>query len=315
MKKILFLLISINLLLALNVIKPERKIKYNYYISKIAFNKNYLIAGLENGTVEIKKFNNKKTTDIIKLPKIHDFMGDLIPMPIYSLDILNKKLLILAEGENASRILYIYDLSSKKLNKIFQTSKTLMRAKFITPQKIIFAYLSDEIALFDLNTKKWLYHTQIGSYVFSTFELNPSKTLIALGDESGNIKIADVKNGKKIKEIIGFNKDKTTAISFTKNLVLNASVDKRIGIYKLNGNSILTLISKFIPYAAAISPDEKKFAYAYDDKNNILIKNTNNKALFLLKGHTMTLSEMKFLDNKTLISFSPAEIIIWKIKE
>ena len=315
MKKIIIMFFLSISLFALQTLKPNKLIRFSYYISKITFNNQYLIAGLENGTIEIKDMKSQKLIHQIKLPKIHDFMGDLIPMPIYSLDILNNKLLILAEGENASRILYIYNLKNKKLIKIFQTPKTLMQAKFINENKIIFAYLSDEIALFNLTYKKWEYDNQIGNYVFSVFALNPSKTMIALGDESGNIKIADVNTGKKIREIIGYNKDKTIALSFQKNLILNASVDKRIGIYDLNGNTKLTLEAKFIPYAAAISPNEKIFAYEYDDKNNIMVKNLNNKSLFILKGHTMTLNDLEFLNDNTIISFSPAEIIIWKIKE
>jgi WD40 repeat protein len=281
----------------------------------VTFNNKYIIAGLENGHIEIKDIKSQKLLDQITLPKIHDFMGDLIPMPIYSLDILNNNLLILAQGENASRILFIYNIKTKKLSKIFQTPKTLMQAKFIDKNRIIFAYLSDEIALYNLKNKKWEYDNQIGNYVFSVFALNPSKTMIALGDESGNVKIADVKNGKKIKEIIGFNKDKTIALSFQKNLILNASVDQRIAIYDLNGNTKLTLESKFIPYAAGISPDEKIFAYQMDDKNDIMVKDMNNKPLYILKGHTMTLNDLEFLNNDTIISFSPAEILIWKIKE
>ncbi len=313
MKKIILFFLVV-FAFSIEKLHPSKIIKFSYYISKITFNNQYIIAGLENGKIEIKNFKSLNLISTINLPKIHDFMGDLIPMPIYSLDILDNKLLILAQGENASRILYIYDLNQNKLSKIFQTPKTLMKAKFIDKNHIIFGYLSDEIALFEISSKKWIYDNQIGEYVFSTFALNPSKTLIALGDESGNVKIADTKTGKKIKEIIGVNKDKTIALSFTKHLILNASVDKKIGIYNLNGNTKLTLESKFIPYAAAISPNEKTFAYEYDDKNNIMIKNMNNQNLYLLTGHTMTLSDMKFLNNKTLISFSPAEIIIWRLK-
>jgi len=315
MKKIFLLILSLSFLFATQTLSPVKKITFSYYISKVTFNNKYIIAGLENGHIEIKDIKSQKLLDQITLPKIHDFMGDLIPMPIYSLDILNNNLLILAQGENASRILFIYNIKTKKLSKIFQTPKTLMQAKFIDKNRIIFAYLSDEIALYNLKNKKWEYDNQIGNYVFSVFALNPSKTMIALGDESGNVKIADVKNGKKIKEIIGFNKDKTIALSFQKNLILNASVDQRIAIYDLNGNTKLTLESKFIPYAAGISPDEKIFAYQMDDKNDIMVKDMNNKPLYILKGHTMTLNDLEFLNNDTIISFSPAEILIWKIKE
>ncbi len=312
-KTILFMLMS-SIMFALTTVKPSKLVRFSYYISKITFNKNYLIAGLENGKIEIKNFNTQKTLKIINLPKIHDFMGNLIPMPIYSLDILNNRLLILAQGENASRILYIYNIKTDKLNKIFQVPTTFMQARFTDKNHILFAMLSDEIKLYNLQTKKYEYDNQIGNYVFSIFELNPDKTLAAIGDESGNIKIIDVKNGKKVATIIGYNKDKTISIGFQKNLILNASVDERIALYKKDGYQLLKLKSEFIPYAADIAPDEKTFAYQCDEQNDIMVRDLNNKPLCILKGHTMTLNELKYIGNKTILSFSPAEIIIWKIK-
>ncbi|WP_024787009.1 hypothetical protein [Lebetimonas sp. JH369] len=94
MKKLIILfLIIINLF-------GYKKIIYPSYISKLTFNKKYLIAGLENGEIIVKNFKTLKDIDKITLPKIHDFMDELIPMPIYSLDISpeNNNLLILAQG-------------------------------------------------------------------------------------------------------------------------------------------------------------------------------------------------------------------------
>jgi len=93
MKKIIFILLFILFSYALT---PVKKITFNGYISKITYNNKYLIAGLENGSIIIKDFQTLKNIGKITLPKIHDFMGDLISMPIYSLDISanNKKLLM-----------------------------------------------------------------------------------------------------------------------------------------------------------------------------------------------------------------------------
>ncbi len=315
MKKILFLLIGI-ILFAFTTISPTKKITFDYYISKVTFNKNFLIAGLENGDIYIKDFKTLKTIYKITLPKIHDFMGDIIPMPIYSLDISkDNKLLILAEDENAKRTLFIYNLNNKKLQKIFTLNQTFMKAKFIDNENIILAKLSDEITLFNLKSKKFIYNSQIDSYVFSTFCLNNKKDKIAIGDESGNIKIANTLTGKKIKTIIGFNKDKTLSLDYQKNEIINASSDKRIGIYNENGNTLLTLEAKFLPYAAALSPNLNTFAIQYDEKNNIMVYSKYKKPLFLLHGHKMPLNGMKYLNNDEILSFSPSEILIWKIKE
>jgi len=316
MKKLIIFLAII--LFAYPTLKPKKFYKYDYYISKVTFNKKYLIVGLENGTILINDFKTNKTLFKITLPKIHDFMDELIPMPIYSLDISpdNKNLLILAEGEDAQRILYIYNFKTKKLKKIYTTKKTLMIAKYISNNKIIFGLLSDEIEGFDLNSKKIIYDTQIGHYVFSTIKLNENKTKVAIGDESGVIHIADTLSGKKLFDLKGYNKDKTISIDFVKNYVINGSSDKRVAIYDINTKSQITKTdAKFLPYAVAISPNLKKYSIQYDEKNDILVLNIYSKPLFLLKGHQMPLIFMKFLNKNELLSASPSEIIIWNLKE
>ena len=317
MKKfIIFLLVIFSF--AMQEIKPYKIYQYDYYISKIAFNKKILVVGMENGEILINDFNTNKNIATITLPKIHDFMDELIPMPIYSIDISpdNKNIFILTEGEDAKREMYLYNIKSKKLSHIYETKSTLMKAKYITNDKLFIALLSDEVELFNLNTKKIIYKNQIGNYVFSTFTLNRKKTKAAIGDESGSIKIVDVKTGKKLLKITGFNKDKTLSIDFVKNYVLNASSDKRVAIYDINSKSeIITLTTNFLPYASGISPKIDKFAVQFDEKNDIKIFDFNKKALFLLKGHKMPLNSLKFINENTLISYSPSEIIIWKLKD
>jgi len=313
MKKFVLFIISV-LAFALT---PVKKITYNGYISKIAYNNKYLIAGLENGNIIIKDFSSLKQLDKITLPKIHDFMGDLIAMPIYSLDISpdNSKLMILAEGENAKRELFIYNLQTKKLNHIFTTKETLMKGTFIGNDKIFFALLSDEAMLYDLIDKKNIYRTQIGSYVFSTYAINKNRTLAVFGDESGSLKVVKISSGEKIKELKGFNKDKTLSCDIEKNLAINGSSDMRVAVYDINtGYAKNTLKVKFLPYGATISPDTKMFAIQYDEKNNIAIFSIFNKLIYVLKGHTMALNGIKFLNEHEIISFSPAEILIWNLK-
>ncbi len=317
MKKIILILISIVFSFATTILKPEKLYRYDYYISKIAFNKKLLVIGLENGTILINDFKTNKNIDKITLPKIHDFMGELISMPIYSLDISpdKKNIYILAQGEDAKREMYIYNLKNKKLTHIYETKDTLMKARYIDNDNIFIALLSDEVELFNLKQKKVIYRTQVGSYVFSTYAINENKTKAVIGDESGSIKIVDIKTGKKIAKIKGFNKDKTISLDFVKNYVINGSSDKRIAIYNIiNKNEVLTLNANFLPYASAISPNLKTFAIQFDEKNNIKVFDMNKKPLFLLTGHQMPLIDMKYLSKNKIISYSPSEIIIWKLK-
>jgi len=317
MKKIV-LFLSIIISLFATEIKPFKTIHFSSYIDKLAFNSKYLIGGLENSTVEIKDFNTLQTIYTITLPKIHDFMGDLQPMPVYSLDISpdGKKLLILTEDEEAKRDLFIFEFESKKLTKIFTTKQTLMKARFVKNSQIFFGLLSDEVALYDLNQKKFIYKIQADSYVFSTYALNEKKDKAAIGDESGSVKIVDIQNAKVIAKITGFNKDKTLSLDFVKNLVINGSSDKRVAIYDINTKyPKIELMAKFLPYAVALSPELKTFAMQFDENNNIKVFDFNKKELFTLHGHTMPINGIKYINENKIISFSTGEVIIWKIKE
>jgi len=310
MKKIILLFISVFLFAVTN-----QKIVFDGYISKISFNKNYLIAGLENGDIVIKNFKTLKNIDTIHLPKIHDFMDEEIAMPIYSIDIEGNKVLILAESEDSKREVFIFDIKTKKLKHIMTTKDTFMKASFIK-DKILFAYLSDEVSLFNPKTKKFIYKVQAGEYVFSTYSLNNNKTKIAIGDESGAIKILDIKTGKKLTVIKGFNKDQTLSIDFKDKLVINGGSDKRVGIYNVNTKQpVVELVSKFLPYGATLSPDEKEFAIQYNEKNDIAVYDIYKTKLYTLKGHTMALNGIYFLNKDIVLSYSPAEILIWKLKE
>jgi len=146
--------------------------------------------------------------------------------------------------------------------------------------------------------------------------LNENKTKAAIGDESGVIHIVNTLNGKKLLNLQGYNKNKTIALDFVKNYVINGSSDKRVAIYNINTKSQITYTdAKFLPYAAAISPNLNKYAIQYDENNDIMVYNIYSKPLFLLKGHQMPLILIKFLTKNKIISASSSEIIIWKLKE
>jgi WD40 repeat protein len=292
-----------------------KDIAFDGYISKVAISNKYLVAGLENGVIYIDNFHNLKKIAKINLPKIKDFMGDEMSMPIYSIDVLGDNVLILAEGEDAVREFFIYNIKNKHLKKIWQSKKTYMQARYIDKNRILFALLSDEIALYDIKSNKFIYTKQVGHYAFSAFALNKNKTKVAIGDESGGVKIVDVQTGKILDSFSNFNKNKTISLAFIKNLVLNASSDRRVSITNIKNNTLLLkLNTKFLPYGAAISPNEKYFALQYDEQNDIAVFDMNKNLVVLLKGQTMPLNGLKFLNNDTIFSFSAAKIMINKIK-
>ena len=303
MKKIILLMSAIFLFAY-----QKEVFKFDNYISKITFNNNLLVVGFENGTIKIENFNKKEIAKIV-LPQIEDFMGDKIAMPIYSLDILDNQILILAEDEDSKRTLFIYNLKTKKLSKIWTIEKTFMQAKFINKNQIFLTLLSDEVTLYDLKNKKFIYTSQIGNYVFSTMRLNRDKSAAVIGDESGILKVVNTATGKKIKEIGSYNKGKSLSVDIFKGKILNTSDDKRVAVYNLNNEIITKFMAKFLPYAGVLL--KNRFVIQYDEKNDLAVFDFNGKKLEILKGHTMPLNGIYRFKNG-IISYSPAEIIIFK---
>ncbi len=294
-------------------LKLVHKYRYSSYVSKVALGRGYLAVGFENGTVQIRDFETNKLLYTIKLPFIHDFMGDKMAMPIYSLDIFGDKLLMLTQGENQSRLLYLFDLKSHTLERVYHTKQTIMRARFLSAVRVLFVTLADEVMYFDLKQKRITFKKQIGNYVFSAFSLNGTRNLLGLGDESGVVKVFDLGKKKLVAKVSGVNKDKTLAVSFWKDMVLNASVDEKVAVYNYRtGRVIASVDTKFLPYAAALKGN---FAvYQVDEKDDLAVFNINDLSQTqLLKGHTMPLIGMRFYKNY-LVSYSPAEIIVWAEK-
>jgi WD40 repeat protein len=298
------------------------KMTFPGYISKVAVSQTQMAVGLENGKIQFWKWGEKNLSQEVTLPQIEDFMGDKIAMPIYSLDFSpdGSKLLIVGGGEDGKRNVFVYNLETGKLDKIWETKITLMKGAFTNDGKIFFALLSDEALLFNPDTKKIEYRKQVGNYVFSQWAIEPERKLAVFGDESGAIKVVDIDTGEVLKIIDGYNKDKTVALNFNGEYIANGSADTRISLYNYrNGSYVLKFKNQFIPYGVATSPDNRYFAYQLNENNDIEVMDlksgddNESRQKIVLKGHTMALNGMKFLDNTRLLSYSPAELIIWNL--
>jgi|GEM_PF-3186352 len=265
---------------------------------------------------ETEKPKVGKPLAVIQLPKVHDFMGKLKPMSIYSLDLSpdGQKLLILGEGENAHRVVFIYTFQTRELEKVWETPLALMRGVFTTNGRILFALLSDEALLFDLDRREVVYRKQIGNYVFSNWAVTQNRKRVVFGDESGSTKLVNVETGEIEEVISGWNKDKTVGVDINKRYIINGSSDQRISVYDyLQRRFKEQFKSQFLPYGVAISSDGRLIAYQLDEKNRIEVRPLEKGNRQILEGHTMALNGIKFEKNTTLISYSPAEVLIWKL--
>ncbi len=293
-------------------ITPIKEIETESAIKDIAICSGKIIAGLENGQVILYDIKNLKKEKSYQLPKIKDFMGDLIDAPIGSVDCLNNSYLVVSDS-GIGGYEDVWLIKDNNLTKLFSAKDKLsvIKAKFINENKILLALLSNEALLVD-RKKKIIYRKQLTPSKFSDFALNQTKDKAVFVSESGKADLIDVKVGKLLKSI-NMNLDMIFQVAFYKNYIATASKDRSSAIYNLSNDKLQKIPSKFFVYNVALN--DKYIALMMDEKNNISIFTLDSlEKKYILKAHTKMISKLIFLDKNTLISAGKdGKIYFWKL--
>lgn len=295
-KLLTLLFVSINLF-ALQTLEPAKVFTATGTVQSMVVDKNKLYAGTSNGTVEVFDTDTLKKIKTIKIPDIVDFMGDVMPSKIYSIDLIKDKILIVSQGMKGYRNIFIYE--NEKLNKVIGIDKKyfIQKASFVSDEKIIFALLSNQIGLYNYKTDKLEYMTQISPSSFSNFVISEDKKNIATTDESGIVRVIDVETSKVIKQPKALNLDRVYQLDYKKGVILTAGQDRKSVVYKDAKSSFLDF--DFLLYSCGLSPDATLAAVAYNEKNEVLVFDVDSqKKLYNLKGQKATLTQILFKNNK-----------------
>ena len=299
-------------------LKPYKEIKVDGAVKDIVVKNNLLISGTDTGKMQIYDIEKDKIVKTVQLPKIKDFMGDIIDTRVASVDKIGDRYLLLSDsGKGGYFNLWIYE--NDKLNKIItpEDKKSLVKARFIDKDHVLLGYLSNEIALYDLNKKNELYKTSVSESKFSDFALNEDKSKVAVTCESGIIYILDTKTGKIIKELKSEHVDNVYKLDFKNGKISGAGQDRRASLYDAKSGKGEHIEGHFLIYATGLSPSANKVAYAMDEQNNIYVYNTLTKSLIAkLKGQKSTLNSIVFKDENTIFSASDDDtIMMWKLSK
>jgi len=314
---ILKILISLFLISSLNAsnLSPNKKFEISGGATDLVINNNKLYVATNDSKIDIFKLNDFTKISTIVIPKTTDFMGEVIGSKIYSLDVLNEDILILSQGKRGARKIDIF--TDGKLVNIIPESKRLFiaQAKFIDNSKIIFSLLSNELLVYDLKKKKILYNRQVSQSKFSYFALDEKKEKIVVADESGNLKLCDVKDGNILKTFKNQNLDNVFQVDFKNNKILTAGQDRRAVFY--DDFNTYYKESGFLIYSCALNKNATLGAYSSNENNDITIFDTSSKTdLYKLKKNKMTPTKILFInDNEILVASDDKNINYYKIKE
>ena len=274
-----------------------------------------LYAATAEGAVDIYDTKEQKRIQTIKVPNIKDFVGDEVASKVYSVDIVNDKIMIVSQGKKGYRRVHIYE--NDTLTEVISTDAayTIAKAKFIDENRLIIALLSDELILYDIKNAKELYRVQVSGSKFSNFALNEKKDALVLVDESGEVELIRVKDGKILKHFKGQNVDNVFQLDYKNGIIITARQDRRTAIYSKDSAVAYYKEGSFLIYSAALSPSGKIGGYASDEHNNVTLFDTQSKAdIAKLGSHKATLTNILFINEKELFTASDdSHINYWKL--
>ncbi len=296
-----------------NQLKPVHTFLASGAVTDLVLKDELLYIATNKNTIDVFNTKNNQVVTKIKVPIIKNFIGDIIDAKIYSIDIIENRVLIVAQGEKGFR--NIYEYKNNQLKPIITTDKKMYisKSKYINEDQIIISSLGNQLFLYDLKTKKILWQIQVSQSRFSNFALNENRTKIIIADESGSLKQVNTKTGEQEKVYSGLNVDNVFQVDIKNNTIITASKDRRCAIYQ-NFNQYYKKANFFV-YSAGLSPSGKIAGFSNNEDNDIMIFNTQNKKqLHTLKGHKATLSNILFKNENELFSASDDnEVYYWKL--
>ena len=317
MKKIFIVLFaSMVWLNAVEVFSPALEIKVNGMSKDMVLREKELIIGTTNGVLQVYDHEAKVFTKTFTLPKVKDFMGDMIAPRVFSVDKIDGRYLLLSDsGKGGYSNLWIHEnnVTTQLLSAV--DKKAAIKARFINKDQILLGYLSNEAALFDIKSKEELYRVQLSESKFSDFALNKAKTQAVFSCESGVLNVIDTQTGKIVKVLEGMNVDNVYRVDFKQGIVSAAGQDRRGSLYDIVMGTATYIEGNFLIYATGLSPSAKKVGFVMDEKNNISIYRRSDKSKIAeLQGQKSTLNNIIFKDENTLFSSSDdSTVMMWKL--
>ncbi len=254
----------------------------------------------------------------IKVRKIKDFMGTLNDADIYSVDVIDGKILFLAQAEEGYSELFVHE--GNTTTKVLDKSKMLYAkaAKYVDSEHALLALMSDEVILYDIVHQKVIKRAKFGEYFYSVIAMDKDRRHFVIGDEGGEVIVGEAPTLKRIKLFKNINKDKILSIDINKNMIAAGSrADKTLAIYDWQENSHKVVKNPdFFIYVVGLSPNNRYVVYGDNDKYILKILDIGSmEQKYELAGHKNIVNVVRFVDQDTIITGSETgEIFKWRLK-
>jgi WD40 repeat protein len=312
--KIAIILILSFSLLYPKEIHPTFKLESMGFINDFAVHKSIIYLGNDEGSVDVFDLTTGKLINQIVLDLVTTRLGDLISPNVLSVDYLNGKLLIVSTGAGSYRNVWIYQ--NLQLKKIIAEDKklTIKEARFIDDEKLLLGTFSSEVILHDIGESYNVYKRHVTQSTLCDIQLSEDKTKVIMSDESGEIRLLDVKTSETLKVYDSQNVDKVYHVAYAKGVIVTAGQDRRVAVYQ-EGKKDYHIKSDFLVYCCGISPSGKVGIYSSNEKHHLQLFDTKTeKKLDTLIGHKGMVNQIKFINEKELFSVERSPYIYyWRL--
>ena len=297
-------------------IYPTFKLESVGFVNDFIVHKSTIYVANDAGTVDVFDLVTGKMTNQIILDVVVTKMNDLQSAIVLSVDYLNGKLLIVSKGGGSYRNVWIYE--NFQLKKIIGEDKklTIKEARFINDEKIILGTFSSEIILHDIGEKYNLYTKHVTQSTLGDITLSEDKKRLIMSDESGEIRVLDVRTSKVLQVHASQNVDNVYHVAHAKNVIITAGQDRRVAVYQKNKDAY-HIKSDFLVYCVGISPSAKMGIYSSGEESNLqLFDIKTEKKLDILVGHQALLNQIKFINEHELFSSDRSPYIYyWRLNQ
>jgi WD40 repeat protein len=295
------------------MILPLAILKTDGVISDMVVQEGKIVVSTDEGKVNIFEIKSRKKIASLSLPKVNYSNGTSFIPKIYSVDYCAGMSVMVCESGGDFREVYLY--KNGKMSKIIDNTQGLMikKVRFLDVGHVLMGLSGDTIVLLDLEKLKLVYKVQAGGGVFSDMQLSPSRSLVAVGDESGEIAMFETKSGRRIKTLRGINLDAITRISYQKDTIISGGHDRRVGVYRKEGSYFID--TDFFVYAVGLSPLASKGVYTDGTENELQVFDIASKTKTVrLKGTQTPYDTLIFMDEHQLVGAGEEnKIYYWRI--
>lgn len=298
-------------------------------ITHISIFADSIFVGNASGEIFVFTFDKDKKAHksySLTLPFVEDYFGNAYAPRVFDIATFDGKVLfVLSEASRGDKQILKIHLSDNVMPKsIWTTATSPKRIVAFGKNALIMGFLSNEIALFDIDKSQFIYTTQPSQAGFSDLCVN--EPFIFSTDESGIVNVFAIHSGKLLARLDSINKDNNYHVVSNGNAILTAGVDKQVGIYtfdpalaikgqfKLQDST--SIKSTFLVYAVGISPKAQLAGFSKNEQNDIsIISLSTFEEKYILKGSASLINSILFYDDTHIITGSDDKhFIIWSLK-